>query len=152
ATAGLDVNRSGTTAVIANYENDSVTLVDLATKASLGDIELRPGKVDPAMHGIPGGEYPYGVVIKGNDTAYVSVQCERQVVVADLVTRRVAGRIAVGGQPNKMILNRHESRLYVANGNSDTVSIIDTKTNKVLDEVGTTAPGWLFANRDQLKG
>jgi YVTN family beta-propeller protein len=155
ASAGLAVDASGTTAVVANYENDSVSIVDLTTHTLVADVDLRPGKVDPSQSGVAGGEYPYGVVIKGNDRAYVSSQRDREVVIVDFKNGsppHVAGRIAVGGQPNKMILDRKQSRLYVANGTSDTVSIIDTKTNTVLDEVGTTAPAWLFANREGLKG
>jgi YVTN family beta-propeller protein len=155
ASAGLAVNSSGTTAVVANYESDSVSIVDLKTRALVADVDLRPGKVDPAQQGVAGGEYPYGVIIKGEDRAYVSSQRDREVVIVDFksgAAPHVTGRITVGGQPNKMILDGKQRRLYVANGNSDTVSIIDTKTNTVLDEVGTTAPGWLFGNRDGLKG
>jgi YVTN family beta-propeller protein len=68
------------------------------------------------------------------------------VVVIDLSTMQVSNRIAVGGQPNRMILNRSQTRLFVSNGNSDSVSVIDTSTETVLEEISSTAPRGLFAN------
>src|SRR6266508_1696091 len=56
AAAGLAVNASGTRAVVANYENDSVTLVNLATRAVIAELDLRPGKVNPSAQGLPGGD------------------------------------------------------------------------------------------------
>ena len=34
----------GTTLVVANYENDSVSIVTLATKTVAAELDLRPGK------------------------------------------------------------------------------------------------------------
>jgi YVTN family beta-propeller protein len=152
--AGLAVNASGTTLVVANFENDSVSVVDLAAGRVVAEVDLRPGKVDPQRRGVPGGEFPFGVAIKGDGKAYVSSQRDREVVVLDLggPVPAVVGRIAVGGQPNKMLLNRSQSRLYVANANSDSVSVIDTATDRVVEEVSTTAPPGLFSNPDRLRG
>ena len=51
-----------------------------------------------------------------------------------------------------MILNRAQTLLYVANGNSDTVAVIDTRTDRVLEEIDTTAPKTLFPNLKGFKG
>lgn len=67
---------------------------------------------------------------------------------APLVTQR----IAIGGQPNKMILNKNQSRLFVANGNSDSVTIIDTASNTILETVPVLAPPSVFADSTGLKG
>ena len=93
--AGVAVNASGTQLLAANFENDSVSVVDLSQRKVIADIDLRPGKIDPAQQGIPGGAYPFWVVIKGEDKAYVSSQRDREVVVVDLLTRSVVKRIAV---------------------------------------------------------
>ncbi len=42
-TAGLDVTADGTKLIVANYENDSISIVALATQ-SVVDSDLRPGK------------------------------------------------------------------------------------------------------------
>jgi len=67
-TGGLAVTSDGSKLVIANVYNDSISVVDLATR-SPDSIDLRPGKIDPNRADFAGGEYPFGVVIKGNDTA-----------------------------------------------------------------------------------
>src|SRR5262249_24373700 len=62
----------------------------------------------------------------------------------------VLGRIPVGSQPNKMLLNRAQMRLYVTNGNSDTVTVIDTATDRVVEQVDTTAPPALWSDHKSL--
>ncbi|MEK8089320.1 beta-propeller fold lactonase family protein [Thermithiobacillus plumbiphilus] len=152
--AGLAVNKSGTALLVANFENDSVSVIDLKKRVKTAEVPLRPGKIDPAQSGQPGGEFPFWITIKGDDKAYVSSQRDRQVVVLDLTRAQpeVVSRIPVGGQPNKMLLNKAQDRLFVANGNSDTVSVIDTRSDKVLSEIRTTAPAALFANPENFNG
>src|SRR6185369_334584 len=56
---------------------------------------------------------------------------------------RVTARIKVFGNPNRMILNADGSRLFVASDNSDSISLIDTRSNKVVRTIGVRAPvGW----------
>lgn len=152
--AGLAVTANGTRLLVANFENDSASLVNLASRSKIAEIELRPGKVDAAQKGVPGGEFPFAVSIKGDDKAYLTSMRDREVVVIDIKAAQpsVIGRIAVGGQPNKMLLNRDQSMLFVANGNSDTVSVIDTTTDTVLEQFSTTAPKSLFPNPKKFKG
>jgi YVTN family beta-propeller protein len=152
--AGIAVNASGNLAVIANFENDSASLVDLAARAEVAELDLRPGKIDPAQAGVPGGEFPFWVAIRGDAAAYVSSQRDDEVVVIDLLASppRVAGRIPVGPQPGKMILDRAQRRLFVANGSGDTVSVIDTAAGKVVATIPVAAPEGLLSNRKALKG
>jgi YVTN family beta-propeller protein len=48
---------------------------------------------------------------------------------------KITDYILVGKRPWGLALNREESLLYVANGLSDDVSIIDVKSHKVLKSV-----------------
>jgi WD40 repeat protein len=66
-TAGLDLTQDGKTLVIANYNNESITFVDLQTRTVAKDLDLRPGKINPADSGVAGGEYPFWVTVKGNE-------------------------------------------------------------------------------------
>lgn len=152
--AGIAVTADGKRLLVANFENDSATLVDLEAQAKIAEIELRPGKVDASNKGVAGGEFPFAVAIKGNDTAYITSMRDREVVVIDLADAqsKVAARIAVGGQPNKMLLNREQNRLYVANGNSDSISVIDTESNSVLEEINTTAPKSVLPKAKKYRG
>lgn len=152
--AGLSVNAKGDRLLVANYENDSVSLVDLSTRTKIGELDLRPGKTDPSRAGTPGGTYPLAVSFKGNEKAYVSSQRDRELVVLDVddSTMAVRGRIKTQGQPSKMTLNKAQDRLYVASDNSDTVLIIDTVEDRIIEEILTTAPEQVFPKAKRFKG
>jgi DNA-binding beta-propeller fold protein YncE len=66
AAAGLAVTADGKTIVVANYENDSISVVSTMTQAKTGELDLRPGKNNPLQAGTPGGEFPYWVTVQGN--------------------------------------------------------------------------------------
>jgi YVTN family beta-propeller protein len=53
----------------------------------------------------------------------------------DLVTGRVTHTISVGRHPTGIAWDQTRGRLYVSNGNSDDVSVIDTRTNSVVGTV-----------------
>jgi DNA-binding beta-propeller fold protein YncE len=140
--AGVAISNDGLTLVVANYENDSITVFTggLGKWSQKGtELDLRPGKaVSSPMPGTPGGEYPFWVVVAGNGstvpyTAYVSSLRDREIDVVPLAplaatpapTLQVTVRIPVKGQPNKMTLNKAQTLLYVAEDESDTVDVID---------------------------
>ena len=69
--AGVAISNDGQTLVVANYYNDSITVFTggLGKWSELGEepeLDLRPGKSNPAQAGVPGGEYPFWVVVKGS--------------------------------------------------------------------------------------
>jgi len=68
---------------------------------------------------VPGGEYPFWVVIKGSDTAYISSVRDREIVVVkhpgQFAPRGERGSSFLG-QPNKMVLNRSQSTLVCGPG------------------------------------
>ena len=145
---GLAVTADGKRLVVANYENDSVSLIDIPSRTVLKELDLRPG------NGTPGGEYPEWVAIAGSKTAFVSSSRDREIVAVDISTNQpaVAARIALKGQPTRIALNPHETQLYVAEASSDAVAVISTGTLKVTEEIGTTAPRWAFTNEKGFKG
>ena len=158
--AGVAVSSDGQTMVVVNYYNDSVTVFSggLGNWTRQGEVDLRPGKdtVSP-QSGVPGGEYPYWAVVKGNGssaTAYVSSIRDREIDVVSLAevgevgngaVWPVTARIHVKGQPNKMTLNKAQTRLYVAEDQSDTVDVIDVnpndgdQQNTILEAIPITA-------------
>jgi DNA-binding beta-propeller fold protein YncE len=155
--AGIAVNAAGTRLITANYENDSVSVVDVASRQKIAELDLRPGKNDASKKGIAGGEYPFWVVIKGDEKAYVSSVRDREIVVVSLKQDgrdavRAVGRIPVRGTPNKMVLNRSGSRLYIACDNSDTVAIVNTETDRLIAQFGVMAPKDVFLNPRGFKG
>src|SRR5262249_10398161 len=139
--------------LVVNNQNDSVSLIDLAEKKVITELDLRPGKNDPAKKNVAGGEYPYDVIFKGNDKAYVSAQRDREIVVLDLhAAPAIAARIKMRGQQGKMIQNPAQTVLFAVAENSDSVVAIDTVKDKVLDEVKTTAPAGILPSKPHFKG
>jgi DNA-binding beta-propeller fold protein YncE len=145
---GIAVTADGKRLVVTNYENDSISLIDVAGRTVLSELDLRPGT------GVAGGEYPEWVAIAGNNSAFVSSPRDREIVVVDISTNQpaVIDRIKVKGQPTRIALNPGQTRLYVAESSSDAVAVISTGTHKLLEEIGTTAPKWAFANEKGFKG
>lgn len=140
--AGVAVSHDGKTLAVANYENDSISLIDAASGA-VKAFDLRPGKIDPSKAGVAGGEFPFWVAFKGSDTLYVSSLRDREIVVVTLAggVPTVSARIPLRGNPTKMIMNRKQTRLLVASDNSDTVDIIDTTGQRLVASIDATSPG-----------
>jgi DNA-binding beta-propeller fold protein YncE len=152
--AGIAVSKDGAKLAVANLYNDSLSIVDITTRKLLAELDLRPGKNDPAKSGVAGGEYPFWIVFKGNDTIYVSSLRDREIVVVQLTDSKpsISARIKVRGNPNKMILGQNDRLLMVAEDNSDVVSFIDTRSNRVIDRVPTVGPQPVLANVGQYHG
>ena len=153
--SGLAVSRNGQMIVVANYENDSISILtqNAGVWAKTGELDLRPGVINPAQTGVPGGEYPYWVSIVGNSTAYVSCIRDREIDVVNIAgTPSMITRIPVPGNPNRSVLSADQSLLYVAQDNSDTVAVINTGTNTVAAEIGVSLPRDLYSNEKKYKG
>jgi YVTN family beta-propeller protein len=152
---GLAITADGSTMAVANFSNDSVSFINLSTRKVLSSFDLRPGIINPAQSGVPGGEYPFWVSIKGT-TAYVSCARDREIDVVDFTTPKkpkLITRIAVAGNPLKTTLDSAQAYLYVAEDNSDLVQIINTSTNTVFQSVIASGPNTpTFANALKYKG
>lgn len=144
--ACLGITSDGNTLIVANHETDSVTSVDLTHGAIQQEFDLRPGIINKDQTGVAGGEFPYGVAVKGNNTVYVSSVRDREIDVLNLSSGQLTltQRIPVAGNPEKMILNKKQDRLFVVANNSDELIVIDTKKNAVLQEVNTSAPALML--------
>jgi YVTN family beta-propeller protein len=153
--ANLAVTTDGKTLIAADIYNDSISIVDLASRAKVGELDLRPGIIDPSKTGVAGGESPFGVAIKGSRIAYVSSERDREIDVVDIAKparAQLLARIPVEGNPNNLELNAAQTRLYAAADNSDRISVIDTATNAVLETIHTTAPSGLLRGQEQFPG
>ena len=143
--AGIAVSRDGKTLAAANFENDSLSIVDTTSRTTIREVHFfNPGET------VAQGEYPYDVAIVSDKdgaarTAYVTSLRDDQVMVVDVKTGKFSS-IAVGDQPNRMVLSGDQSRLYIVNGNSDTISVVDTATSRVEKTLQLSRPG------DRYKG
>ena len=149
--SGLGISADGSTLVVANNYNDSISVVDTATRHVRYEHDLRPYFANnEGRAGVAGGTFPYGVVVKGNGTAYVSSDRDREVVVVD-ITSPTAGhliaRIKLNGNALGMTLDASQSKLYVAQDNADQVAVIDTSANAVAARIDARAPAGMLPAR-----
>ncbi len=153
---GIAITADGNTLVVTNYYNDSISILSKSSSgwALTHELDLRPGVIDPANTGVAGGEYPFWVVIKGSETAYVSSLRDREIDVVDITgSPSLVTRISVPGEPNKMVLNASQSTLYVAQDLTDSVGVIDTSSNQLVNNIPVTAPQGLLPEwRAKFKG
>jgi YVTN family beta-propeller protein len=154
--AGLAVSEDGAHIAVCDYENDAISVLSKSGSVWVksGELDLRPGVISPATAtGVPGGEYPYWVTIKGSRYAFISSVRDREVDVVDVSgTPTLTARIPVSGNPNRSVLSSDQSLLYVAEDNSDSVAVIGTANNTVIAEIKVTAPSSAFKNQEGYKG
>jgi DNA-binding beta-propeller fold protein YncE len=155
--SGLAVSANGQIIVVANYENDSISVLTPGASgwAKSGELDMRPGVINPAATGVPGGEFPYWVSIVGNSTAYVTSIRDREVDVVNISipsSPALITRISLPGNPNRSVLSKDQSLLYVAQDNSDSVAVISTGNNRVLGEIKVGPPQGFFPSRQTYNG
>jgi len=146
---GIALNAEAATAYVCLSRNNSLAVVD-----------LKEGKL---LNEIPVGIAPFGVVLSTDGKrAYVSnwggrkpKEGERKtessgsdvlvdergvansgtVSVVDLETGREIAQIEVGLHPCGLALSKDGKRLYVANANSDTVSVVDAQKWQIAETI-----------------
>ena len=119
--SGIAISPDGNTLFVANNLGDSLGIVeDLWGARKLTRIDL------------PAHVYPYAVALV-QDKTYVS--CWNDNSVAVVRQGKSVARVAVGRHPTAMLLNSQQTRLYVANSNDDSVSVIDTTTDKEIERI-----------------
>jgi len=146
--SGLALSADGRTLVVANNYNDSISVIDTATKTVRYEHDLRPYFANnEGASGVAGGTFPFGVVLKNNGTAYISSDRDREVVVVDVSSNtagRLIRRIKLDGNALGLTLDAAQSRLYVAQDNADQVAVIDTATNTIIAKIDARAPAGLL--------
>jgi YVTN family beta-propeller protein len=176
--ANLAVTANGRFLVAADIADDDLSIVDLDSRAKVGELDLREGNIhapragedsiltaaengavsaggDSDRSAVVHGESPFGVAIQASATAYVSSERDREIDVIDIAQPAapiVKARIPVAGNPNNILFNRAQTRLYVAADNSDRISVIDTATKRVIEEIRTTAPAGVLRGPAHLPG
>ena len=146
-TAGVAVSPDGHRALVANYYNDSVSLIDLDRRTVIVEKDLRPGKDDPRDAGKPGGENPFAVAWADDAHAWVSAPRDRELVALEIGTRavRIAARLPSLGEPTALLIDRRSDRLFATEDNADRLAIVDLRAPRLLAEPRLTLPAALDA-------
>jgi YVTN family beta-propeller protein len=127
---GIALSPDGNSLFVANNLADNLGIItDLRGERRLKRIDLRhPTNREHEV-------YPYGVAVKA-EKVYVSCWNDSSVAVFNPNTpEQLVSFITVGRHPTKLLLNSDETRLFVANSNDDSVSVIDTSTDKEIERI-----------------
>ncbi|HWF90413.1 MAG TPA: bifunctional YncE family protein/alkaline phosphatase family protein [Pyrinomonadaceae bacterium] len=130
--SGIAITPDGNTLFVANNLGDSLGVIeDLRGRRKLTRIDLRrEGDAEQFV-------YPYAVAVvpqQGSSVkAYVS--CWNDGSVAVVQAGKLLSRVPVGRHPTALLLNPERTRLFVANSNDDSVSVIDTLADKEIERI-----------------
>lgn len=130
--AGLSLSADGSLIYAANNSANPQNRM----RGNLQIIATASGKLQSQVD-LPG--YPFAVASKtrgpGAPKIYVSSEQRGVISVVDAHTGKVAREIATGTQPVGLSLDTSQRRLFVSNAGSDTLSIVDTRTDRVTSTV-----------------
>ena len=143
-TAGLDLDETlHNKLFVVTKEDNSLYVFDLKTKKILNKIPL-------------GAEAYTCKLSSDKKKLFISVWGGGKVIVYDIVQQKISSEIVVGHHPNEMLISKNGLYLYVANANDNSVSVINTKTNKVIETLnaalypgapsGSTSNGLALSN------
>jgi DNA-binding beta-propeller fold protein YncE len=119
--SGLAPSADGRWLYVAENLGDSLAVVDLTSAR--------------VVQRLATGRYPYGVAVAPEGTVFVSNWNANTVSVFQ---RGVNGRlsalpaVAAGRHPSALLLSPTGSRLFVASGSTDRVTVIDTRARRVV--------------------
>jgi DNA-binding beta-propeller fold protein YncE len=146
-TAGVAVSPEGRRALVANYYNDSVSLIDLDGERILAEQDLRPGKIGPKAAGVPGGEFPFDVTWTSPTRAWLSSPRDRELVEITIADNAlsVTRRVRTIGEPTSLLVDRKARRLIATEDNADRLAILDLDSGKLIAEPRLQLPTALAA-------
>jgi hypothetical protein len=151
--AGLSVGKSGgeERLLVANNNSDEAILLNAADGEIIFRFDLSTFKHIPAT-------LPYTAVMTSDGKrGFVSLWNASSVAELDLLSGRVRrfiplrqpdAPLAGGSHPTALLLNRDNSRLFVALSNRDEIAVLDTATSKVVSYISTKLPGQKYGGSD----
>jgi DNA-binding beta-propeller fold protein YncE len=154
--SGLACSADAGTLYVANVWAHSISIVDLAAKtvaelplgtnaAASAPRELPPPSTEDEAaiskraealldQTNPEDPFPYACALdEPRGRLYVSLWAQASVAVIDTSARKILTRWPTEEHPNEMLLSKSGKRLFVANANRNTVTVLDTDTGKPLE-------------------
>lgn len=118
--AGFDIDEAQKRMYIVTKENNSLYVVNLADKKIVTQQKL-PAEAFTCM------------LSADKTELFISCWGCDKVLVFDTKTNTQKAFIAVGDNPNELLLSKDGKRLFVCNANDNSVSVIDVKEKKVIE-------------------
>jgi YVTN family beta-propeller protein len=135
--AGIEIDDQANLLYVVTKENNSLYVVDLTNKEIKQQLEL-------------GAEAYACLLSPDKKELYISLWGGDKVLVYDTKGRTLISKIAVGDNPNELLLNKKGTVLFVANANDNSVSVIDVKKRMEVEVLNTAlypdAPAGSTAN------
>lgn len=131
--AGVAVSADG--AAVYAAANNTSRSTDL--KGALTIWNAADGKVRARVP-LPGFSFGVAAITTGPNAdrkVYVSSERDGVVSVVDPQAARWVQDVRTGASPTALLLDRAQQRLFVSNSGSDTISILDTRTDRVVRTV-----------------
>ncbi len=122
--AGICLDEQRNRIYAVTKENNSLYEVDLDSKEILRQIIL-PGKAFSC------------ILTPDYSTLYISIWGNQEVLAYNLDNEDIVAHIKVGSHPNDMALTEDGQFLFVACANDNTVSVINTVENKMIESFST---------------
>jgi YVTN family beta-propeller protein len=118
--AGIEIDDAKKIMYVVTKDNFMLYVINLINKHIIHEQQL--------------GAEAYSCILSANKKElFISLWGGDKVLVYDLDTKTISGEIAVGDNPNELLLNKRGTILFVANANDNSVSVIDAKQKKVLE-------------------
>jgi YVTN family beta-propeller protein len=122
---GVAVSKAGDRLYTATKEDSMLYVIDPLKKQILNKVKLAAEA--------------YSCVLSPDEKIlYISLWGGNRVVIYSTVSGKLTGSIITQNHPNELLLNKKGTWLFVANANDNSVSVINTKTNKVAEVISTT--------------
>ncbi|MEI6107214.1 MAG: bifunctional YncE family protein/alkaline phosphatase family protein [Opitutae bacterium] len=142
--AGLAVSKDGRALFVAEAWGQSVVKISTKNGQRVWERRLNPpmGAATTDHEGVrwmpadhPDAPFPYGVVVdERTGRLYVSLWAKATVLVLKADTGAELARWPVGDHPNEMVLSA-DGRLFVAEANRNTVSVVNVKDGQVQEQL-----------------
>ncbi len=117
---GIEIDDAKQLLYAVTKENNSLYILDLVSKKTVFSLNM--------------GHEGYTCILSPNKkTLYISLWGGKKVAYFDTEKRQITTTIPVSYNPNELILNKKGTLIYVANAGDNSVSVIDVKTQKVIE-------------------
>jgi len=120
---GIAVNKANTRLYTVTKEDSALYIID-------------PGSLKVLSHVKLAAEAYSCILSPDEKILYISIWGGSEVTCYNTVTGTMSSILA-GSHPNELLLNKNGSVLYVANANDNSVSVINTLTQKTMEVIST---------------
>ena len=126
---GIVLSPDGRFVYASCYGAHAIAVIDVASQTLVDTIP------------VPVASEPYGIGISADGRfVYASDNLTSRLLVINTVTRKYVGSVAIGSQPALIVRSPDGKRLYVADGGTRSVSVLDIGTNPGSPKVVATVP------------